>query len=251
MTDKYESNLKEWGDIGTEPPSGYNYSDARPVDEFDDWWNYHTFEDIVNLFNLLQELDNNKASDVHGNEAHTSNFASIGETADDPHGNSAHTEDYIPESTKPEETGPYPKKNPEVGTPTIQDTHSSADSSSNPLFWDNWTKIGSTASGIIDGVTLSIEMTTELSDTTSQWDYRLKVEDNDGNRVAYTYGTGGTLEKESETIMMELKNYDELELYAKLLMTQEEGPTNRASFTITAEFSRHELIPHRHNLDWS
>lgn len=52
----YSTNLKQWGDVGTEYPSGYSYSGGEPpVDEWDDFFNYHVERDITHLVGLTNE----------------------------------------------------------------------------------------------------------------------------------------------------------------------------------------------------
>jgi hypothetical protein len=72
MTD-YTTDLKTWGDDGVEYPDGYNYSDERPVDAFDDYKTYHIIEEIKRLFTLLENVDQDSLGE-HGNEAHHQNY---------------------------------------------------------------------------------------------------------------------------------------------------------------------------------
>lgn len=64
MTDKTPES-KVWSNVGTEFPDDYNYEEEqRPVDVYDDWFNYTVtsdidslFGDINNLYSLFGDLD--------------------------------------------------------------------------------------------------------------------------------------------------------------------------------------------------
>lgn len=52
----YNSDLKVWGDAGIEYPTGYSYAkDERPVDGWDNNFNYHASVDIQHLIELTNE----------------------------------------------------------------------------------------------------------------------------------------------------------------------------------------------------
>jgi len=52
----YNTNLKDWGSSGTEPPDGYKYvKDKSPVDAFDNWKSHNLIEDVQHLVSLTND----------------------------------------------------------------------------------------------------------------------------------------------------------------------------------------------------
>jgi len=52
----YSTNLKDWGETGTEYPDGYSYTeDVPPVDVYDDFLAHNTIEDIQHLISLTND----------------------------------------------------------------------------------------------------------------------------------------------------------------------------------------------------
>lgn len=52
----YNTNLNSWGSAGSEPPTGYNYTENEPpVDEFDNWFNNNVVNDIDHLTSLTNK----------------------------------------------------------------------------------------------------------------------------------------------------------------------------------------------------
>jgi hypothetical protein len=125
MTDKTPES-KIWSNIGTEFPDDYNYEEEqRPVDVYDDWFNYTVtsdidslFGDINNLYSLFGDLDfyyGNSSQIPDAGEAGRVWFAPDTKTTyldngiewislgvrkysnltNRTHGNEDHTEDYI------------------------------------------------------------------------------------------------------------------------------------------------------------
>jgi hypothetical protein len=58
----YRSELKPWGGIGVEYPTGYRYQDdVPPIDAYDNNFNYHVAKDLLHLVGLTNErLDSSK-----------------------------------------------------------------------------------------------------------------------------------------------------------------------------------------------
>ena len=53
----YNSNLKVWGDVGSEYPTGYGYEqEEQPVDGWDNYFNYHVSTDIEHLIELTNKF---------------------------------------------------------------------------------------------------------------------------------------------------------------------------------------------------
>jgi len=49
----YNTNLKDWGSTGSEPPDGYSYAENEPpIDVFDNWFNNNVVNDIEHLTSL-------------------------------------------------------------------------------------------------------------------------------------------------------------------------------------------------------
>jgi hypothetical protein len=78
----YNSNLKDWGDTGVEYPDGYNYSDERPVDAYDDYLTHTLISDVKRVFNILNNFDVNKADDSHNNSSHDKNYLTASDVHD-------------------------------------------------------------------------------------------------------------------------------------------------------------------------
>jgi len=79
----YNTNLKDWGATGSEPPDGYNYiEDEPPVDVFDNWKANNVINDIqhlVSLTNSRVETDKGTTRPSSPENAHLFADSSSGE----------------------------------------------------------------------------------------------------------------------------------------------------------------------------
>lgn len=54
----YSTSLQSWGSTGTAPPSNYSYAEGeQPVDEWDNWFNYHVIDEIESVVGLINDID--------------------------------------------------------------------------------------------------------------------------------------------------------------------------------------------------
>ena len=93
-----------WTDTGTEPSQGdESYAGGeQPIAEYDNWFNWAISTDVHNLqaglADLQDDLENFEGMEIHGNEWHSEDFATLDDLAAieamEEHGNEWHTVDY-------------------------------------------------------------------------------------------------------------------------------------------------------------
>lgn len=68
----YQTNLNEWGETGIEPPANYSYENGeRPVDAWDNWFNYTVIQELTDVIDIINDIDSNTDGVV--DEAETAN----------------------------------------------------------------------------------------------------------------------------------------------------------------------------------